>query len=178
MRSYLRNLLLLLILPLSGLVSCNEQPVARPQWEGLSQPGDTVAAYVDALKRNDLDRAIAYLYLPKDRDVQMLRDSYLAVVHRVQTEDWQVRVKETLEHNRFATVIYSTKADLSDPEPILAAKDEQGRWRLYHNATAGKLERLFKGRDLDDAQFVVRKGQERMAEIRGMLRKKAEKSGT
>ena len=84
------------------------------------------------------------------------------------------RIKETLEHNRFATVIYTTKEDLSDPEPMLAAKDDEGHWRLYHMATAGNLGSLFRGSDLDDARFVVRKGQERMAEIRGMMRRKAE----
>lgn len=174
---YLRKLLLLLILPMCGLVACTEQQVTRAQWEGMTQPGDTVVAYVEALKKNDLERAIAYLYLPKDKDVQMLKGSYMMVVMRVQKEDWNVRIKETLEHNRFATVIYTTKEDLSDPEPMLAAKDEEGHWRLYHMATAGNLGSLFRGSDLDDARFVVRKGQERMAEIRGMMRRKAEAGG-
>jgi hypothetical protein len=165
---------MLLILPMCGLVACTEQQVARPQWEGMTQPGDTVVAYVEALKKNDLERAIAYLYLPKDKDVQMLKGSYMMVVMRVQKEDWKVRIKETLEHNRFATVIYTTKEDLSDPEPMLAAKDDEGHWRLYHMATAGNLGSLFRGSDLDDARFVVRKGQERMAEIRGMMRRRAE----
>lgn len=157
------------------MAACSrEADLAQMQWQGLEHPGDTVVAYVNALKVDNLDRAIGFLYLPKGVDMQTLKASFLPVVIRVQREDWNVRIKETLEHNRFAAVIYTTRKDLADPEPMLAARDDEGHWKLYHMATAGNLNQFFHGSDLDDARFVVRKGKERMAEIHGLLRSKAE----
>jgi hypothetical protein len=150
-------------------------PVAAP---AQGSPAETFMIYIEALRANNFDLALSCLYLPSTNKLEVVKQGFAPLAEKIRAEKWNLRIETTGEQGRFAAIIYSTNAEMDDHEPVLAVRDNEGKWKLHHRGTSGGLRNLFTGKDYDTAMRVVKWGREQVneAKVKAAARKDKEKA--
>jgi hypothetical protein len=152
---------------LSGCATGGASSARTDYWQQVDSPAAVMDAYIGALSKGEVDRAIAYLYLPAHvNDDDLLRERMAGIAKAVQTANAAIRVEDSRAESRLALVIYTSGGDLANPRPIFLLRDTSNHWRLHHRETAGPLQQALRDRhDFLAARSLANWGAQRMAEI-------------
>lgn len=152
---------------LTGCATGGAASAKADYWRQVDSPAAVMGAYVGALSQGEVDRAIAYLYLPSHvHEDDLLRERMAGIAKAVQGSKAAIEVQDSRAESRLALVIYTSGGDLANPRPIFLIRDTQNRWRLHHRETAGPLQQALRDRhDFLAARSLANWGAQRMAEI-------------
>jgi hypothetical protein len=152
-------------------------PAAAP---AQGSPAETFMIYIDALRANNFDLALSCLYLPSTNKLEIVQQGFAPLAEKIRGEKWDLRIETTGEQGRFAAIIYSTNKEMDDHEPVLAVRDNDGKWKLHHRGTSGGLRNLFAGKEYDTAMQVVKWGRDQVneAKVKAAARKDKEKAAS
>jgi hypothetical protein len=140
-------------------------PNRQNPYAGLDTPDLVLAAYITALRDENLDLARAYLVLPNPiPDAQVLADQLRSISRDIRQSGEAVRIIDGLASNHFAVVIYSTMPDQSDASPVMLVKGPDMNWRLHHRLTSGPIrDWVTRREELEELQSLLRWAKERLA---------------
>lgn len=161
------SLLAALPLFLGGCATGGATSAKLDYWRQVDSPAAVMDAYIGALSKGEVDRAIAYLYLPAHmNDEELLRERVAGIAKSVQGAKADIRVQDSRAESRLALIIYTSGGDLANPRPIFLLRDTSNHWRLHHRETAGPLQQALRDRhDFLAARALANWGAQRMAEI-------------
>jgi hypothetical protein len=161
------TMLTALPLVLSGCATGGPAAARTDYWHQVDSPAAVMDAYIGALSKGEVDRAIAYLYLPSHvNEDDLLRERMAGIAKAVQGAKAEIRVQDSRAESRLALVIYTSGGDLANPRPIFLLRDTSNHWRLHHRETAGPLQQALRDRhDFLAARALANWGAQRMAEI-------------
>lgn len=133
---------------------------------GRSTPAETFLTYIEALKADRFDQALDCLYMPSTNKMETVLNGFAPLAEKIRLQKWMLHVEATGEQDRFAAIVYTTNADKSDFEPVLAVRETDGTWKLHHRSLSGGLSRIFAGREYDNAMKVVQWGRDKVVEFK------------
>jgi hypothetical protein len=131
----------------------------------LSTPEQVLAAYITALRDENLELARAYLVLPDPiPDAQVLLDQLRSISREIRQSGESLRIIDGLASNHFAVVLFSTLADQSDASPVMLIKGADNHWGLHHRLTSGPIrDWVTRREELDELQSLLRWAKDRLA---------------
>ena len=155
-------------LTISLIITALAHPVYAKDdaWKGLEKPHETFEAYVQALKKDDFDKAVAYIYLPdRSESEDRVKQGLPKVAAKMKSEDWRVRIVKAAKNGGIAAIIYTTQPEKRDFEPVLMMQRDN-RWYLHHYHSSGRLRNILDEVDLAQAKEMVAWGKRQMQELK------------
>lgn len=102
------------------------------------EPEHVLINYFQACRQGQLETAAAMVWLKDDATPTSEAPRFEEVQRRIKRENWNVRVVAKAVDIPFAALVFTTRKDRSDPEPILLIKVD-GEWKLYHDNVSGHI---------------------------------------
>ncbi|MFT5121594.1 MAG: hypothetical protein ACI9TH_004538 [Kiritimatiellia bacterium] len=135
-------------------------------WTGLQEPHETFEAYVQALKKSDFDKAVAYIYIPDRAEHEAnVKEGLPKIAATMKSEDWRVKIVKAAKEGEFAAIIYITRPEKKDYEPVLMMRKDN-HWYLHNYRSSGHLRNILEEADLAQAQEMVAWGKQKMQELK------------